>query len=125
MVAAPKRPETIEHGGQQWVEISRAAKFTRVKAVLIEQHARDGQFALLERDDGMFIPLGAANRLKRETAAIRAIDRQTRSERMGLKGKTNPQPRVGPISAHREKQDPLPMSSGRAGRGWLGHGGGD
>ena len=119
-MTAPKRPETIEHDGRLWVEIRRAAKFAHFKAVLIEEQARGGAFDLLELNGDVFVPLGAVNRLKRETAAMRTIERKARIERTPKPGKVHAQPRVGPISAHREKQAPLPMPGGRAGQGWLG-----
>ena len=117
----PKRPETIEHGGRDWVEIKIAAKFARLQAILIEQMGRDSQFDLLELNGGTYIPLSAASRLKRETQTLRSIDRLSRKEReigksVGHRGFRS----SAPISPGIQVQDVLPMSSGREGQGWLG-----
>jgi hypothetical protein len=99
-----------------------AARYTRLKAVLLEQQGRGGRFELLEREGQVFIPLSIANTIRRETASLRSIERQTAKERgpdaegrhLGRAG--------GPIAAHidRDRQNVLPMDSGRGGQGWLG-----
>ena len=38
----PKRPETIEHGGRDWVEIKIAAKFARLQAMALGEAERSG-----------------------------------------------------------------------------------
>ncbi len=108
-------PDTIEHDGRRWIEVRNAAKLSRMKAALIEEQACAGAFDLLERDGQRFILVSAANRLKRETATLRSVERKTRiGDAVVAPG------RIGPISAHREKQDVLPISGGREGQGWLG-----
>lgn len=110
----------MEHDGRLWIEIGQAARMARLKAVLIEEQARGGRFDLLDLGGKRYIPLSYANRLKRETADMRAIDHVTKIEQTPQVGKEHYQPRVGPYSAHLEKQQPLPMPIGRAGKGWLG-----
>jgi hypothetical protein len=116
----PKRPETIEHDGRDWVEIKQAARYTRLKAVLLEQQGRGGRFDLLERDGQVFIPLRIANTIRRETASLRSIDRKTAKERRPNEEGRHLGGATGPIAAHLDRQDVLPMDSGRGGQGWLG-----
>ena len=105
----------IERDGIDWIEIKQAAKLSRTKAAIIGEMIEAGTIPSIAIDGKTYIPLGAANRLKRETAFMRSVNRKTRI------GDTLPQSgRTGPSSAHREKQDVLPMSSGRASRGWKG-----
>jgi hypothetical protein len=109
-------PETWEQDGIWWIELKQAAKYSRTKATLIEQSIERGAIPVLEQDGKQMIPMTAANRLKRETSFERSVRRKTRV------GDTLPPGggRAGPLSTHREKQDVLPMSSGRKGRGWIG-----
>jgi hypothetical protein len=116
-----KRPETIEHDGRDWVEIKQAARYARFKAVLIEEQGRSGAFELLDLDGLTYVPLSAANKLKRETAAMRSIERQNRVERQrGLKFGHKGFRSAAPVSPNVQVQEVLPMSSGREGQGWLG-----
>lgn len=106
-------PPTIQIDGVRWVEIGQAAKFSRTKSAIILAAVDAKSISSVERDGKTFIQFAAASRLKRETAAMRTIKRNS------ALGDTLPiGNRQGPISAHREKQLPLPMSSGRKGRGW-------
>lgn len=109
-------PEAFEQNGIRWIELKQAAKHSRTKAVLIEAAIDKGSIPVLERNGQRMVPLTAANRLKRETAFERSVARTTKI------GDTLPEggSRVGPLSKHREKQDVLPTSSGRKGRGWTG-----
>lgn len=108
-------PETIERDGVEWLEIGQAAKLSRTKAAVIREAVDAGSIPSIEAEGRHYIPMGAANRLKRETAFMRSLERKSRiGDTLGTGG------RQGPLSAPREKQDVLPMSSGRTGRGWKG-----
>jgi hypothetical protein len=109
------RPETINRDDVDWIEIGRAAKLSRTKAANIREAVDAESIPSIEVDGKHFIPLTAANRLKREAAFMRSVERTSKiGDTLGERT------RPGPLSAHREKQDVLPMSSGRAGWGWKG-----
>jgi hypothetical protein len=105
-------PETRSHDGVSWIEIKQAAKHSRTKAVIIAQAIEAGSIPSLEIEGKTYIPFSAANRLKREAATMAKVRRLNRSRQ--------PLPARNPGVLSKEGQDVLPMSSGRAGRGWAG-----
>lgn len=102
--------EPIDRDGATWVEIGQAASLSRTKAVIIGEQIEAGKIASLSIEGRTYIPLTAANRLKREAATMAKVKRQNR------KRKLPPAHNYGVLT--KEKQDVLPMSSGRRGRGW-------
>lgn len=109
-----KRPETITHDGRAWIEIGAAARLSRTKVTAIEVMIDGGAIPAWDEGGKRHIPLSDAQRLKRETATMRAVERQRRADFA-----PRPPGRTGPHAA-RERQDVLPMSSGRSGTGWSG-----
>ena len=105
----------IEQDGIRWIEIGQAARMSRTKAAVIRDAVGAGSIPSIHLDGKTLIPLTAANRLKREASLMISVQRKTRI------GDTLPPAgaRPGPHAA-REKQDVLPISSGREGRGWKG-----
>lgn len=108
-------PETLEMDNVRWIELKQAAKFSRTKAALIAEAVEAGSILVLHHRGKTYIPMTVANRLKRETAFMRSVERTSQ-----IGDTLPPGNRQGPLSSHREKQEVLPMSSGRKGRGWLG-----
>jgi len=107
--------DSFERDGVEWTEINRAAKLSRTKATIIAGHVSAGAIPSITIEGKTFIPVSAANRLKRETAFMQSIARNSR-----IGDTLSPGSRLGPLSRHREKQEVLPMPSGRKGRGWEG-----
>ena len=107
--------ERIEREGVTWIKLGAAAKLSRTKATVIAEAIQNEAIPSLIVEGHTYVPLTAANRLKRETSFMRSVARKTHI------GDTVPaNGRVGPLSAHREKQQVLPISSGRRGRDWKG-----
>ena len=104
--------EPIERDGISWIEIGLAAKRSRTKAVAIREDIEAGRIACRVEDGKTFIPLGAANRLKREAGLM------TQVANANKKRVLPPANRPGVLT--KEKQEVLPMTSGRKGRGWIG-----
>lgn len=104
--------DRMEHDGISWIEIGAAARHSRTKAVLIGPYIEAGEIPSLLQDGRTYIPLTAANRLKREAATMAMVKRLNRKRALP--------PARNPGVLTKEVQDVLPMSSGRAGRGWLG-----
>lgn len=111
---ADKPPRTIRRDDIEWIEIGRAAKFSRTKAVAIGAQITAGTIRSHVEGGLTYIPISSAHRLKRETGAMLSVKRKA-----GKSDLSEPPGRPGPHAA-RERQDVLPMSSGRAGTGWLG-----
>ena len=105
-------PETRDHDGITWIEIKRAAKHSRTKAVSIAAAIEAGAVPSLELDGNIYIPMSAANRLKREDGTMAKVRKLNRVRR--------PLPGKNPGLLTKEKQEVLPISSGRGGRGWSG-----
>jgi hypothetical protein len=97
---------TIMSDGIEWVELRQAAKLSRTKSVLIEEQIRAGTIPSFGRDGKAYIPLTAANRLKREAATM------IKARKLNKNGSLPPARRFGVLV--KDTQDVLPMSSGRA-----------
>lgn len=106
-------PSIVEIDGIRWIEINRAAKFSATKATLIAKSIEDGSIDSEKIDGKIHIHLGVAQRLRREARTMMAVRKLAKTA-----PKSSATGRVGVLSAHREKQSLLPMSSGRKGRGW-------
>jgi len=115
-----KRPPTLEHDGRDWLELKQAARFTRVKAILLEAQGREGRFDLWENDGKLHMPLGVATRIKWETGSLRGIERMTANERRENRSRNHVKVSGAIHRAHLDHQTDLPITSGRAGTDWLG-----
>jgi hypothetical protein len=111
----PKPPVTLRRHDIEWIEIGAAARFSRTKRIAIGAAITAGTLDVLAEQGKIFIRMSAAHRLKRESGAMRATERNSAIGDMVPAANI----RRGPHAA-RERQDVLPMSSGRSGRGWLG-----
>jgi hypothetical protein len=104
--------QTLNNEGVEWIEIGQAAKLSRTKAVAIRGQISAGSIPCLLRDGKTYIPLTAANRLKRENGTMLKVRRLNKAKKLP------PARHFGVLV--KNTQDVLPISSGRAGRGWLG-----
>lgn len=105
-----KWPQLREIEGVRWIAVNLAAQYASKKADWLREQASLGLIPSLEIDGTLHLQYAALNRLMREWYVPKPPT---------LFGVGLPTGRQGPISAHREKQDVLPMSSGRKGRGWI------
>ncbi len=105
-------PQTLEQNGISWVEIKQAAKQSRTKATVIGEAIASGSLRSLESKGQTYIPLTAANRLKREAATMAKVRKLNRERKLP------PASDFGVLV--KDTREVLPMSSGRGGRGWLG-----
>ena len=114
-VDPPTPAATIRRNDVEWIEIGAAARFSRTKKLVIQASIDAETLDALVENGKVYIRMSAAHRLKRETGALLLVKRRNRV------GDTIPpaNSRAGPHAA-RERQDVLPMSSGRSGQGWLG-----
>ena len=106
--------EIFVQDGVEWVDLRKIARFCGTRADALTALAREGGVHCLERDGPLHIPMGVANRMRREAQFMKALARKSSI------GDTLGRFRGGPIAAHREHQPVLPMSSGRGGGGWKG-----
>lgn len=104
--------DRIERDGIVWIEIGQAARLSRTKAAAIRVQIEAGTIPATLFGARLHIPLTAANRLKREAATMAKV------RRLNTERKLPPARNPGVLT--KEVQDVLPMSSGRAGRGWRG-----
>lgn len=72
----------VEHQERTWIEIGQAARLCRTKAVVIREHIAAGNIDALERDGRTFIPLAAANRLKREAGTMSSVKRLNKNRKL-------------------------------------------
>lgn len=102
--------ERLEIDGVAWLSVSEAARHSKTKKAEIETLIKAGLPTQLFGGQ-LLIRLADANRLKRESATMRRANRVTRIVQPSVR------PRLRPRQAD---EPPLPMDSGRRGRGWKG-----
>lgn len=104
--------ETIEQDGVSWIELKQAAKHSKTKAGIICEAIEAGSIEATQLEGKTYIPLSAAKRLKREAATMAKV------KKLNGQRKLPPARSLGVLV--KDAQDVLPVSSGRAGRGWVG-----
>jgi hypothetical protein len=107
-----KELNQVEHEGVTWIEIGAAARLSKVKAAAMGDEIAAGKIQSHNEAEWTYIPLSAANRLKREAGLMAKVKR--------LNKKRTLPPARNPGLHTDQTQDVLPISSGRSGRGWLG-----
>lgn len=107
-----KWPPLREIDGVRWIALNIAAQFVSRKSEWIMSQVEAGILPSTEIDGKIHVQYAALNRHMREVN----VPKPPTVFGVGLSGNSNP----GPLSAHREKQMPLPMPIGRKGRGWVG-----
>lgn len=115
-------PQTLELDGLTWVELHRASDLSGMGIRRI--HEKIERNALRAREEGGFLYVS-----KPTVARLKGEARTTKRQKPKLsysykRELTTRAPHDGPHAA-REVQDVLPMSSGRAGKGWIGGNSGD
>jgi len=114
--------ESITHCGVPWVEIHRASKLSKVGVTALREMIARKAVRAHEESGTIYLPQSTVVRLKQNAASLRTNPQR----KLGYRSTTeaNRANRPGPHAA-REVQDVLPMSSGRAGKGWIGGNSGD
>ena len=93
--------EIFVQDGVEWVDLRKIARFCGTRADALTALAREGGVHCLERDGPLHIPMGVANRMRREAQFMKALARKSSI------GDTLGRFRGGPIAAHRERKTDL------------------
>jgi hypothetical protein len=109
-----QQQQTLQHEGIEWIELGQAAKLSRTKAVVISEQIAAASICCHVQEGRTYIPLTTANRLKRETATMLKVKRLNKAKKLP------PGRNFGVLV--KDTHDVLPISNGRADRGWLGTG---
>ena len=111
-------PKAVYLNRIKWIEIHRASTLARCGLRELRSMVAGEEVQSTEIDETLYVPESAVLRLREK--AEYANPRPRDKLRYSYKGPPTGPTRIGPLSTARETQDVLPMSSGRAGKGWVG-----